>query len=51
VYGRSTAIEQLDGTDASVGVGVGVGACQNFCGKRRDKPVWRRRWKSSTSKG
>jgi hypothetical protein len=26
-------------------------ACREFCGKRRDKPAWRRRWKSSTSKG
>jgi hypothetical protein len=23
----------------------------SICGKRRDKPAWRRRWKSSTLKG
>jgi len=37
---------------------IGQGRLESFeaedlgvLGKRRDKPAWRRRWKSSTSKG
>jgi len=40
-------------SDALTAVGEGVrrGFMWRGFGKRRDKPAWRRRWKSSTSKG
>jgi hypothetical protein len=40
--------------DAGIDVvlsGIQMPRMNSVMGKRRDKPAWRRRWKSSTSKG